>query len=162
MAEISSQLDKGKKNLLHATKTAGPRLWDAFMLFVWSNVLFGPGHIFMLPIALADGAVGVNEFRKAAGMKPLAKNQALEQFLAKAKATIDHAKINADTWAKPVRWMRNLGLATLAAGIVIHPLAFVGLALAAFPNLLRDVGITFNVFKQLLTQGKTQAKTSVS
>jgi hypothetical protein len=157
-ADVVSLSAKDKPTVLKGLKVATPRLVDALGLFLWSNLLVGPGHVFMLPIAVADGAVAVNEFRKAAGLKPLAENQAAESFIAKAKASLDLAKINAAGWEKPFKSLYKLGLATTAAGILIHPLLFVGVAMMALPNLARDVGITVNVFKQLLSQGQGMAK----
>ena len=157
-ADVVTLPPKSKPSLVKGLQTAAPRLIDALGLFLWSNLLIGPGHVFMLPVAMADGAVAVNEFRQAAGMKPLVQNKAAEEFLTKAKASLDLAKINAAPWEKPFRSLYKLGLATTAAGLLIHPLFFVGVAMMAIPNLARDVGITVNVFKQLLMQGKSNVK----
>jgi hypothetical protein len=136
-----------------AVKASLPRLIDALSLFILSNLLPGIGHLMILPIAAVDGAVAVNEFRKAAGMKPLGKSAATAQFFEKAKQTLDKAKIDAQTWEKPFKGLYKFGLATLAAGVLIHPLLLVGPLLMAVPLIAKDLGITTSVFKQLLAQG---------
>jgi hypothetical protein len=147
------QAAKPKPQWGAAIKTALPRMVDALTMFAVSNLLPGVGHVFMMPIAVADGAVAVNEFRKAAGFKPLGNSTATAQFFEATKAVLNKAKVEGKQWEKPVKGAFGLGLASIAAGIIIHPLLLVGLVLTALPIVAKDLGIFVSVFKQLLAKG---------
>jgi hypothetical protein len=135
-----------KQGLAHSWR----RMVEAMTLFALSNLFIGPGHVFMLPVALAEGAVAMNEFRKAAGLAPLAHNEASALFMERAKQVMDQAKLDAVKWEKPFKATTGLGLAALAAGVLIHPLLLVGVGLLAMRVVARDIGITVSAFKQLI------------
>jgi hypothetical protein len=141
---------QGEFKPMQGFKQAGGRLIDALGLFALSNILVGPGHIFMLPVALAEGAIAVNEFRKASGLKPLMQNEAAQVFTEKAKRTLDIAKVDARQWEKPFKGLYKIGFATLVAGALIHPLLLVGFLMLSLPVVARDIGLTVSVFRQLM------------
>lgn len=147
---------RARFNPIAGIKASGGRMVDALAFFALSSVIPGLGHLVMWPIALADGAVAVNEFRKASGLPPLIREKAAAVFLDKAKTALDKAKVDATKWEKPFKGLYKFGLAATVAGVLVHPLLFIGPLLFGVPLIARDLGITVSIIRQLIQQGVKQ------